>query len=164
MSIRYLPNEVLKKLAPTKKVEKLVTSRLTLNRAVLSTLSDADFLSSKTIERTALKVIKSYKLRFQDEKDQGSTPEVAKEDAVNDKKLLVNRVQNEVILNVADEIKDQYRGEFYTWLPSDAEVPDPLHALNYGRKFQIGKGEMPGDRYGCRCGMFIRVPETKLEL
>ncbi len=155
--IRYLPNEILKKLAPPKKVEKLVTSRLTLNKTVLSTLSDADFISKATLQRTALKVIKGYKARFKDE------PEV-KQEVLEDKKLLVNRVQNEVISEVAGEIKDQYRGEFYKWIPSDAEVPDPLHALNYGRKFQIGKGEMPGDRYGCRCGMMILVPGNKLEL
>ncbi len=155
--IKYLPTEILRKLAPVKKIEKLISSRLTLNRAVLSTIADAEFLSKKTLERTALKVIKSYKERFKED------PEI-KDQVLEDKKLLCNRVQNEVLSEVADEIKDQYRGEFYKWLPSDAEEPDPLHQLNYGRKFQIGKGEMPGDRYGCRCGMSILVKENKLEL
>lgn len=155
--IRYLPNEIIRKIAPTKKVEKLVTSRLSLNKAVLSLVSDNDLISKESIEQTALTVIKQYKERFKEE------PEV-KTEVLEDKKLLVNRVQNEVISEVAEQIKDGYRGEFYKWLPSDADEPDPLHQLKYGRKFQIGRGEMPGDRYGCRCGMLILVPETKLEL
>lgn len=68
------------------------------------------------------------------------------------------------MFQVAGEIKDRYEGEFYIWLPSDAEEPDPEHQLNYGKKFQVGEGEMPGDRFGCRCGMEILVPETKLDL
>ena len=164
MTIKYVPNEVLKKLAPPAKIEKLVSSRLTLNRAVLSVLDGADFLSIKTIERTALKTIKQYKARYENEKDAGLSASEAKDVATNDNKLLVNRVQNSVVNQIAGEIKDQYRGEYYTWLPSDADVPDPLHQLNYGKKFRIGRGEMPGDRIGCRCGMNILVTETKLEL
>lgn len=164
MAIRYLPDEMLRKLAPKKKVEKLMTSRLNLNRAVLSTLANADFMSKQTLERTALKTIKQYKAAYKEEKEKGTPASEAKEEAINDKKLLVNRVQNSVVYEIAGEIKDQYRGEYYKWLPSDASEPDPLHQLNYGKKFQIGKGEMPGDRYGCRCGMQILVDETKLEL
>jgi hypothetical protein len=164
VAIRYLPNEFLKRVAPVKKIEKLISGRLTLNRAVLSFLSDADFISKETVERTALKTIKEYKSKFQDEKDDGVPTDEALDDALNDKKLLVNRVQNTVVNQIAGEIKDQYSGEFYKWLPSDAEEPDPLHQLKYGKKFQIGKGEMPGDRYGCRCGMQILVSETKLDL
>ncbi len=164
MSIRYLPNEFLKRIAPKAKVEKLISSKLTLNRAVLSFLTDADFLSKATIEKTALKTIKEYKATFQDNKEEGLPVDEAKDEALNDKKLLVNRVQNTVVNQIAGEIKDQYLGEFYKWLPSDADEPDPLHQLKYGKKYQVGKGEMPGDRYGCRCGLLILVPETKLDL
>ena len=164
MTIRYEPTEFLKKIAPIKKVEKLVTGRLTLNKAVLSLLADVDFISKPTIERTALSVIKGYKENFANEKADGVPADEAKDEALAGKKLLVQRVQNSIVNQVAGEIKDQYRGEYYKWLPSDAEVPDPLHQLKYGRKFQIGKGEMPGDRYGCKCGMAILVSETKLDL
>lgn len=164
MSIKYDPREFLKKIAPAKKIEKLVTGRLTLNKAVLSFLSDVDFISKPTVERTALRVIQGYKEKFQEEKDDGVPADEAKKDAVADKKLLVQRVENSVVKQVASEIKDQYRGEYYKWLPSDAVEPDPVHQLNYGRKFQIGKGEMPGDREGCKCGMLILVKGSKLEL
>lgn len=164
MAIRYLPNEFLKKVAPKSKIEKLVSGKLTLNRTVLSMLSDADFLSKGTLEKVALKTIKEYKAMYQENKDEGIPADEAKDDAINNNKLLVNRVQNSVVNQIAVEIKDQYLGEFYKWLPSDASEPDPLHQLKYGKKFQIGKGEMPGDRYGCRCGLLIIVPETKLDL
>jgi alpha-N-acetylglucosamine transferase len=164
MSIRYHPVDLLKKIAPKKKIDKLVSSKLTLNKAALSFITDIDFLSAKAIERVALKTIKEYKAKYQEDIQDGASPDAAKEDAVNDNKQLVNRVQNTIVNQVAGEIKDQYLGEYYKWLPSDAETPDPIHQLNYGETFQIGDGEMPGDRIGCRCGMFILVPETKLEL
>ncbi len=157
MSITYLPSKLLNKIAPAKKIEKLLTQRLTLNRAALSFVDAIDFMSTKTIEKTALKTIKDYKERFKEE------PEI-KDDVMEDKSLLVNRVQNTIVNQVAGEIKDQYSGEYYKWLPSDADEPDPEHQLNYGETFQIGDGEMPGDRYGCRCGMQILVKESKLDL
>ncbi len=157
MSITYLPSKLLNKIAPAKKIEKLLTQRLTLNKAALSFIDAIDFMSTKTIEKTALKTIKDYKERFKEE------PEV-KDDVLEDKSLLVNRVQNTIVNQVAGEIKDQYSGEYYKWLPSDADEPDPEHQLNYGETFQIGDGEMPGDRYGCRCGMQILVKESKLDL
>ncbi len=83
---------------------------------------------------------------------------------MNDKKLLVNRVQNSMVKQIAVSIKEEYLGEFYIWLPSDAMEPDPEHQLKYGKRFQIGKGEMPGDRDGCKCGMDILVKEKELEL
>jgi hypothetical protein len=162
--IKYLPNEFLRKVAPEAKVKKLVTGRLTLNRAVLSMLSDADFLSKGTLEKVALKTIKDYKETYRENKEEGMEPAEAKDEALNDKKDLINRVQNSVVLQITDEIRDQYAGEYYKWLPSSADTPSPLHQLKYGKKFQIGRGEMPGDRYGCRCGMQILVEETKLDL
>lgn len=162
--IRYLPNEFLRKVAPKAKIEKLVSGNLTLNRTVLSMLSDADFLSKRTLEKVALNTIRDYKETYQENKDEGMPADEAKDEALNDKKDLINRVQNSVVFQIADEIRDQYAGEFYKWLPSSADTPDPLHQLKYGKKFQIGKGEMPGDRYGCRCGMQILVSETKLDL
>jgi hypothetical protein len=159
MSIRYHPKELLKKIAPAKKVEKLVNQNLTLNKAALSFVDAIDFLSTATVQRVALKTIKEYKQTFEDNKDEGLTASDAKEEALNKKKLLVNRVQSTIVNQVADEIEDRYRGEFYKWLPSDAQVPDPLHQLKYGKKFQLGKGEKPGDRFGCRWPLWNVHPD-----
>lgn len=157
MTIRYEPSKLLKRVAPERSIERLVSSRLTLKRAALSFVSKLDFLDRDEIATVALKVIKGYKARAKDD------PEL-KPDLVEDPALLVQRVQNEVVAQVADEIKGRYPGEFYVWLPSDAEEADPEHQLNYGKTFQVGDGEMPGDRIGCRCGMEILVDDSSLDL
>lgn len=125
---------------------------------------DIDFISKKTIEKVALKTVKQYKKRFKNEKESGLSASAAKEAALADKKLMVNRVQSAIVLEVSQEIKKEYLGEFYIWLPSNAQEPDPEHQLNYGSTFQVGKGEMPGERYGCLCGMDILVKGTKLDI
>ena len=154
MAIRFSPTEFLKKALPEKQVAKLVTQKLTLNKAAVRALG-TDVLSKRTLERVALKVIKSYKATYE-EKTLAET--------LNDKALMIQRVQNAAAWEVSQEIQAKYEGEFYIWIPSDADEPDPEHQLNYGKKFKFGVGEAPGDRYGCRCGSEILVSETKLEL
>lgn len=157
MSIKYLPNELLKKIAPVRKVERMLSSKLTLNKAALSFVSDIEFLDKKAISKVALKTVKGYKARVK-------ADTATKSELKADPKQLIQRVQNEVVFQVKEAIADEYDGEFYIWLPSDAVEPDPLHQLNYGKKFKVGVGEMPGDRYGCRCGMEILVKEKSLKL
>lgn len=162
--ITYNPKELLKKLAPKTKLKRLVTQELTVNKAVLAMFDDIDFISKRPITEVALKTVQQYKKRYRDEKKNSDNKKEAKDEAINKNKLLIHRVQNAVVYQVAQEIKEEYEGESYKWLPSDAQTPDPLHQLNYGKVFQIGDGEMPGDRYGCRCAMQILVKETKLKL
>lgn len=157
MPIKYEPNKMLEKLAPKRKIKKLLTRSVTLKRTALSFLESADFLDRKKISSVALKVVRSYQSRI--DADPAAEKNISKDPA-----LLINRVQNEVVLQIAGEIKEKYRGETYKWLPSDAEEPDPEHQLNYGKVFVIGDGEMPGDRFGCRCGMEILVPDSSLDL
>ncbi len=155
--IRYYPKDLLKKIAPASKIEKLLSSKVTLKKTALSFVDDIDFLDKKKIKDVALKTIAGYKERIKDDKSEKAV-------ILNDPKNLVAQVQNQVVFQVKEEIADKYEGEFYIWLPSDASEPDPEHQLNYGKKFQVGDGEMPGDRFGCRCGMELLVPEKKLEL
>jgi hypothetical protein len=155
--IVYDPKKMLRKIAPDKKIKNLITSKATLKKTALSFVSDVEFLSKKSIASVALKTIKGYKKRIKEDSS-------IKKDLVKDPSQLIQRVQNEVVLQITTEIKDRYAGEFYVWLPSDADEPDPEHQLNYGKTFQIGDGEQPGDRIGCRCGMQILVDETQLDL
>jgi hypothetical protein len=120
-------------------------------------VSEFEVISKDSIASVALKTLKRYKERIKDNPD-------IKQDLIKDPRQLIQRVQNEVVLQIADEIKSKYRGESYKWLPSDADEPDPEHQLNYGKVFQVGDGEMPGDRIGCRCGMEILVDEKQLQL
>lgn len=157
MSIKYEPSKLIPKIAPKKKIENLVSSRLSLKKAALNFVEAFDFLDKKAVERVALKTLKGYKKRVKESPD-------LKGDLIEDPRQLVQRVQNEVLLQVSGEIKGRYHGEFYRWLPSDADEARPEHQLNYGKTFQIGDGEMPGDAIGCRCGMEILVDEEKLDL
>lgn len=155
--IHYDPTKMLKKIAPRKKIERLVKENASLNRTALSFVNDIEFLDKKAIAAVALKTIKGYKKRIRADKEQ-------KAEIVQDPRQLVQRVQNEIVLQMSESIRSNYEGEYYTWLPSSADEPDPEHQLNYGKVFQVGVGEMPGERYGCQCGMEIHVNGTKLEL
>lgn len=158
MSIKYEPSKLLRKIAPGSKIEKSLKSNLTLKRAAFAHLEAFDFLDVEALTRVAMKTLKGYRARVK------ADPELEAADLVDDPAQLIQRVENEIVLQVAEEIKDQYAGESYTWLPSDAEEPDPEHQLNYGKTFVIGDGEMPGDRIGCKCGMEIHVKGSSLEL
>lgn len=162
--IIFHPDELLKKVAPERLVKNLVTKKLSLNRAALSMVAESGIVSKSKLTDIALKVIKTYREKFKDERAAGATKAEATAEALNDKKLMVQQVSNTVVHEVAKDIKSEYVGEKYTWLPSSAEVPDPLHQLNYGKVFRIGLGEMPGDRWGCQCGMKIHVKETELDI
>ncbi len=164
MAIRYEPSKILKRIAPAKKIERLVSGRLSLNKAALNTLADTGFLSKRKLTTVTLKVIKQYKERYAVEREAGLSAAAALEETLAEKALLVQRVQNAAMFELTKEVKDQYDGETYTWLPSEANEPDPLHQLNYGLTFTIGAQEDPGERYGCQCGMLIHVDEENLEL
>lgn len=164
MPVNVAPSSIAKKLLPKKTAAKLVTQRLSLNRAAVTMLSKSGILGKKKVEEVALKVIKEYKRTYKDEVADGATKTDALEETLNDKKLLVQRVQNTATQEITKEVKRVYRGERYVWLPSLAKEPDPLHQLNYGKRFWVGKGEMPGDRFGCQCAMRILVDEDELFL
>jgi hypothetical protein len=155
--IVYEPSKLIKRLAPKTKIRKMVGYRLDLKKTALGFVDDLDFISKRSVSSIALKTLKSYKERAKGDPD-------LRDELKADPAQLIQRVQNEVLLQVTDEIKDKYSGEYYVWLPSDADEPDPEHQLNYGQTFQIGDGEMPGDRIGCRCGMQILTEDDKLQL
>lgn len=162
--INYLPSEILLKVARKKAIQKLVTEDLTINAAAVKTLTNMDILSSKKLTEIAIRVINGYKKKRKELLSRGLDKSDATADALNDKKNMVREVEQASLYQISKDIKYSYRGEFFIWLPSDAEAPDPEHQLNYGKTFQIGVDEMPGDRYGCRCGMQILVDETRLNL
>lgn len=121
-------------------------------RIARDVIENTGALDRKSLDNVALKVIKQYK-----EKNNLDAIDLTDKQAIQ-------RIQNNAVYEIAQGIKENYTGEKYEWLPSDAEEPDPEHQLNYGKIFTIGEGEMPGDRYGCKCGMNILVKESRLTL
>jgi len=164
VSVRYQPKNVLKRMAKKKAVAKLVTKKLTINKAALNAIERAGVLSKKELEKIALKVIKEYRSRYKDELAEGATKSAALEDATNEKRLMVQRVQSATLHEITQRVKANYRGEYYRWLPSTAANPDPKHMRKYGKVYRLGRGEAPGDRYGCQCGMEILVDESRLDI
>lgn len=164
MSFKYQPKNVLKRISAKKNVKKLITKNLSPNKIVLNALHKSGVVGKNRLEKTALKVLKNYKKRIQKLRNEGYTKEQAIKMLTSDPKLMVQRIQNETTNELSKQIQKEYRGEFYVWLPSSAKEPDAEHMLNYGKKFQLGKGEAPGDRFGCLCGMEILTSDKKLSL
>lgn len=162
MAITYDPKKLLAQIAPDAKIKRMVTKTLDPRKAALSFVSDVPFIDKKQVTEVALKTLKSYRKRV--EAESGPDAKDLEKDLAKNPMQLIQRVQNDLIFQVSQEIKSTYRGEQYEWLPSDAEEPDPEHQLNYGKIFVVGEGEMPGERIGCKCGMRILVNETELDL
>ncbi len=160
MSIKYEPDKLLAKIAPERKIKKLLKGNISLKKTALNFVNDIEFLDKKGIEKTALKVIKSYKSRIKDDPD-------LEQEILDDPKQLIQRVQNEIIFQVHETIKENYDGSRAIWLPSSAIEPRPEHQLNYGVEYTIGEGidgVEPGDEYGCQCGMEILTADSSLNL
>jgi hypothetical protein len=178
VSIFFDPKTWVKKIAPENKLKKLVKGNLTLKKAALNFangIAEADDISiklnKKAITDVALKTVRDYQQREAKAAvdagfDAGAGKDLA-EEIVDDPKLLIQRVQNQVVFQVHTAIKTQYKGQRGRWLPSSAEEPRPEHQKNYGKEYVIGEGidgVEPGDEWGCQCGVEILTDETQLEL
>jgi hypothetical protein len=168
MSIKFEPDKLLKKIAPESKIKKMLTKKLTLKKAALRFIDAIDFIDKSKVVDVALKTVKSYKDRIAKARDESAAAgKVLKDDLIDDPKQLIQRVQNEVVFQIHDEIKKSYGGRTAVWLPSSANEPRPEHQLNYGKEYEIGvgiDGVEPGDEYGCQCGVEIKGDETQLEI
>lgn len=164
MAIKYQPKKVLAKMASSKSVKRLVTKKLTVNKAALNALETSGILGRRELERIAIKVIRQYKAQVKAARADGATKRDAIDDVTSDPRLMIQRVQNATVNEITKAIQRKYRGEFYEWIPSTAAKPDKLHMRKYGKRYRLGRGEQPGDRQGCQCGMRILVDETKLNL
>jgi hypothetical protein len=171
MSIKYDPAKMLSKIAPARKIKKLLSAKVTLKKTALSFVSDIDFLDKKRVEEVALKTIKSYRQRIAKavvdaDYDKAAGAEL-KGELLDDPAQLIQRVQNEVVFQVHEKIKENYGGQRARWLPSSADEPRPEHQLNYGKEYVIGEGidgVEPGDEYGCQCGVEILTDDNQLQL
>lgn len=164
MSIIFDPRNMLRKIAPVRKVEKILSGRVTVKKAALSFLDDVEGIDKSQVLDVALKTVKSYKARIKAAED---AADEVKSEIVDDPKLLVQRVQNEIVFQMHDGIRRNYKGQRARWLPSDADEPRPEHQLNYGKEYIIGEGIggiEPGDEYGCKCGVEILDEQGQLDL
>ena len=163
MTVVFNPASLLERVVPESRIKKILNADLTVKRRSIKTISNLDFLSDKNLYEAFNNVSKFYKKKVKDLMADGELKKDAISETVNDARLLVSRVQNEVILKASAEIKDRYDKKWFRWLPSDADEPDPQHQLRYGKVYRIGEDEIPGERIGCRCGMEILTKEESNE-
>lgn len=137
--------------------KKLLNDDLELKRSAVRGLLRARAIAGDDLDKSIEKVVSFYQDKADELKDLGE--KAFKADAVNGEALLKNRIGDIVVQAEVQEIKKENKGKQYEWLPSDADEPDPEHQLLYGQIFDVGEGDdegnMPGERYGCKCGMRI---------
>lgn len=146
--------------------KKLLNSDLELKKLALQSILKATNLSKRKVEATVYKVVDNYEEKMKKLKQEGIKAFKAK--ALNSEVLLKDRIENLVLWNEVQNLKQEHEGEFYRWLPSSAENPEPEHQLLYGKVFKVGEGDkegnMPAERYGCKCGMQILTAEEAKEM
>lgn len=160
----FKPESFLKRIFPSgfwnrSLLNKDLDFKQTAKRAILKATS----LSGREVDATVDKVIKLYEHK-RDLID--GTADVEK--ITNNGALLRQRLENLILYNEIQEQKEEHKGEYYRWLPSSAETPDPEHQLLYGKIFKVGEGDkdgnMPSERYGCRCGMELLTDAEKKDI
>lgn len=137
---RFYPDKYLDEVMPGGIAKNgLLYGNLSIKQRYAKALYKAAGKEGKALKETIAKTVSFY---------------AQKEGALNDQALLTQRIENFLVWNKVQEEKTSHKGQPYRWLPSDAQNPDPDHQLNYGKIFYEGDGhEMPGERYGCRCGI-----------
>ena len=140
---------------------RLLNSDLELKQLALQSILKSTTLSKREVEATVYKVIDNY-----EEKMKKLKKEKVKAKALNNEVLLKDRLENLVLWNEVQNLKKEHEGQFYRWLPSSSKIPDPEHQLLYGKIFKVGEGDkegnMPSERYGCKCGIqFLTAKEAK---
>ena len=162
--MRFYPDEFILKIFPKSFWTKdILNSDLKVKRTMIKYLAKARVVAGDDLLQSIENVIKKYKEKSTELKASGER--AFKKNAVNGEVLLKQRIKNIVVQSEVEEIKDKYTGGYYKWLPSGAQNPDPEHQLLYGKIFKIGEGDkdgnMPGERYGCQCGMELLPLDKK---
>lgn len=134
---------------------KILNNELELKQAMMSALIKSAGISKRDVDETVYKVVDKYVKKIKELKEEGEKS--YKKKALNNEVLLKNRLENLVLYNEVNKLKKEHEGQYYRWIPSSAEEPDPEHQLLYGKIFKVGEGDkdgnMPTERYGCRCGI-----------
>lgn len=156
MGQRFDPQTWLKRVFP-KGIEKsgLLNDKLEIKKTYLKALVRATAVSQRKLTQEIYKTVEFYLEKEERLKAQGV--KAFKQEALNGQALLTERIKNFLVYSEVQAQKKAHKGRMYRWLPSSAEEPDPEHQLLYGKVFREGEGDkegyMPGERWGCQCGI-----------
>lgn len=157
----FYPDKFKKKVLPKGFFDQdlLTKQSLTLKKKATQALILATNVAAKDLSTTVAGVVTVYQNKIDDLTDEGLPRARAALLAKGNEALLRQRIENLVVYSEVQRLKEENQGEYYRWLPSGAENPDPEHQLLYGQTFLVGEGDsegnMPAERYGCQCGMEI---------
>lgn len=133
-----------------------------LKKEVKRAILKADVMTERQLDSMADKVTDFYISKA--ERLQAEGIKAYRKEAINNEKLMKERVEMAVTYYEVDKEAKAHKGGFYRWLPSEAKEPEPEHALLYGKIFKVGEGDkdgnMPMQRYGCKCGIEWLSDET----
>lgn len=156
MGKRFIPGRWLEKIFP-KGIEKsgLLSDNLEIKKRYLQALVRATSLSGREITSEVYKTVDFYEQKEATLKAAGV--KAFKQEALNGQELLKARLKNFLVYSEIQRQRKEHKGRMYRWLPSNANEPDPEHQLLYGHIFREGEGDkdgyMPGERWGCQCGI-----------
>ena len=156
MGQRFDPQTWLKRVFP-KGIEKsgLLNDKLEIKKTYLKALVRATAVSQRKLTQEIYKTVDFYAEKEERLKSQGV--KAFKQEALNGQALLTERIKNFLVYSEVQAQKKAHKGRMYRWLPSSAKEPDPEHQLLYGKVFHEGEGDkeghMPGERWGCQCGI-----------
>lgn len=163
----FYPDKFKKKVLPKGFFDQdlLTKQNLTLKKKATQALILATNVAAKDLSATVAKVISVYEKKIDDLTDEGLPRARAALFAKGNEALLRQRIENLVVYSEVQRLKEENQGQYYKWLPSGADEPDPEHQLLYGGTFLVGEGDeegnMPGERYGCDCGIEILTTKEK---
>lgn len=158
MGDKFYPDRFLKQVMPKSFYsQNLVDKDFDLKKNALKAINRARTITGRPIDTTVYNVLSQYEQKYKGLIAEGESSTQAFNEAVNNSALLRQRIEQAVVYDEIQNLKTQHAGEFYRWLPSSAANPDPEHQLLYGKIFRVGDGDknhnMPGERYGCQCGI-----------
>ena len=153
---RFLPDQYLRHVLPAGFWSKKILDRnLDPKMIFLRAIVHSTVVTGRKLDETYTHAIEFYDKKIDRLKDEGFRK--YKSMALHDERLLKSRIANLVIYEEAQHQKEKHKGQRYRWLPSSAKEPEPEHQLLYGKVFNFGEGDadgnMPGERYGCQCGI-----------
>lgn len=148
----FLPDRFLSDVLPPHFwTRKILTRELDPKKTVMRAIVSATIVSKRDLNETYARAIGFYDTKIAKLKNDGVR--AYKSQALDNERLLKSRIANLIIWNEVQEIKKENKGRRYRWLPSSAKEPRADHQLRYGQVFTVGDGEMPGEAYGCQCGI-----------
>jgi hypothetical protein len=160
MQVTFDPQALVDRIL--RKYPTLLNKDLSFKAALKKAILATNVLTKKDLNETIRNALRFYKKKVSEleRQESGLSKQVAAAVVRENQSLIKMRVENAMIQNASEIVKENFEGQKYMWLPSTSENPDEQHMLNYGKIFVVGEGEQPGDRWGCRCGMRIMTNVT----